>query len=311
MNNSLEKQTGGAVAIANVLSNNLPFETKAIEVRRAMVQIPEVGKALAPIEKLVFSASTKTQIVDIPDNVLVEKVGSLLRNIALDVGYSLPDRNDWAYICARLMDYFKSYFAQLTLAEIKLSFELLSTGELDDYLPHDRDGKAERKHYQQFNIEYFGRVLNAYKKKQSEVISKAFIALPAPKRELTETIAYRNRIRWVTIYSYLHYKYVGKIPALSDVWIMLAYECLANVGLAVPVEITANDKKAAFEHLMQRIARGFINQYTAHHIRKQGVEHEEVAGGAFWLARANALKATFELMQSEEIQIDNYLRYEK
>lgn len=308
MNNLPEKKQETALTVATLLS--APSGAKAVEVRRVMTQIPEVAKALSPVEKMVFAASTKTQICDIPDNVLVEKVGSLLRNIAIDVGYTLPDRNDWGYICTRLMDYFKNYFSQLTLAEIKLSFELLSTGELDEYLPHDKGGNAERKHYQQFNIEYFGRVLNAYKRKQCGVIGKAFIALPPPDKEPSETKSFRNRVRWVTVYSFLHYKYLGRLPELSDVWIMLVYECLDRVGLAVPVEITANDKQAAFNNVMQRIARGFVNQYTAHHIRKQGVEHEDVAGGAFWIARANALNATFEMMQKKEVQLIKYLKYE-
>ena len=40
---------------------------KAIDVRRAMVELPEVAKALTPVEKYIFVASTKKQIAEIDD----------------------------------------------------------------------------------------------------------------------------------------------------------------------------------------------------------------------------------------------------
>ena len=36
--------------------------TKAIEVRRRMVQLPDVAKALTPVEKYIFVASTKNRL---------------------------------------------------------------------------------------------------------------------------------------------------------------------------------------------------------------------------------------------------------
>ena len=48
---------------------------KAIEVRRAMVELPEVAKALTPVEKYIFVASTKKQIAEIDDETLIAKTG--------------------------------------------------------------------------------------------------------------------------------------------------------------------------------------------------------------------------------------------
>lgn len=73
----------------------------------------------------------------------------------------------------------------MTLADIKLAFELATTGELDDYLPKDSQGNPDRKHYQQFNADYFAKILNAYRRKQNGVIHKAYKAVPEPKKELT------------------------------------------------------------------------------------------------------------------------------
>lgn len=159
---------------------------KAIDVRRAMVELPEVAKSLSGVEKYIFAASTKMQIADIDDGTLIDKTGQMFRFIAMDVGYIIPTNSeDWAYICTRLLDILKKYYSQMTLADIKLAFELATTGELDDYLPKDSQGNPDKKHYQQFNADYFAKILNAYRRKQNGVIHKAYKALPEPKKELT------------------------------------------------------------------------------------------------------------------------------
>lgn len=145
----------------------------------------------------------------------------MFRFIAMDVGFIIPteNRDDWTYICTRLLDLLKRYYSQLTLSEVKLAFELLITGELDDYLPKDRDGNAERKHYQQFNADYFAKVLNAYRRKQNGVIHKAYKALPEPKKELTpqQIRQFEIQRQWRNRYIFLCYKYTGKlILGLTD-----------------------------------------------------------------------------------------------
>ena len=62
---------------------------KAIEIRRKMVQLPEVAKALTPVEKYIFVASTKKQIAEIDDETLIAKTGQMFRFIAMDVGRSI------------------------------------------------------------------------------------------------------------------------------------------------------------------------------------------------------------------------------
>lgn len=151
-----------------------------------MLQLPEVAKSLSGVEKYIFAASTKMQIADIDDGTLIAKTGQMFRFIAMDVGYIIPTNpEDWAYICTRLLDILKKYYSQMTLADIKLAFESATTGELDDYLPKDSQGNPDKKHYQQFNADYFAKILNAYRRKQNGVIHKAYKALPEPKKELT------------------------------------------------------------------------------------------------------------------------------
>ena len=305
---AIEKKENTALEIYNTKPG-----TKAIEVRRRMMKLPEVAKALNPVEKYVFAASTKTPIAEIDDAKLVENLSLLFKRIAMDVGYIIPqNENDWNYIQSRLLDLLKRYYSQLTLSEVKLAFELLITGELDDYLPKDRDGNAERKHYQQFNADYFAKILNAYRRKQNGVIHKAYKALPEPKKELTpeEKRYYHNQTVARCREVFLQYKYTGRfVLGITDG--MLIYDWLRKLGFANEVAGTEDDRKQAFARYMQRVARGFVNKYEAYHVQRKGTDAPELDFTAYEIARDKEIAQTFDRMIADELQIDNYLDFWK
>lgn len=286
---------------------------KAIDVRRAMVELPEVAKALTPVEKYIFVASTKKQIAEIDDETLIAKTGQMFRFIAMDVGYIIPTNpEDWAYICTRLLDILKKYYSQMTLADIKLAFELATTGELDDYLPKDSQGNPDKKHYQQFNADYFAKILNAYRRKQNGVIHKAYKALPEPKKELTpeEKRYYHNQTVARCREVFLQYKYTGRfVLGITDG--MLIYDWLRKLGFANEVAGTEDDRKQAFARYMQRVARGFVNKYEAYHVQRKGTDAPELDFTAYEIARDKEIARTFDRMIADELQIDNYLDFWK
>lgn len=298
-----------AVAIAIY---NPPPGTKAIAIRRQMVELPEVAKALTPVEKYIFAASTKTQICEIDDETLVAKTGQMFRFIAMDVGFRIPtEANDWAYMCTRLLDILKKYYSQMTLADIKLAFELATTGELNEFLPRDSNGNPDKNHYQQFNADYFAKILNAYRKKQNGTISKAYAALPEPKREISpeQKKQYHNETVERCRDTFLRYKYTGKFDAgmFGD---MFVYNWLHAVGLADDVAETEDDRKTALSRYMQRVAAGWVNRYTAEHVRRDGTKSREIDYTAFEVARLKEIKKAFDRMITDELQVDNYLKYE-
>lgn len=306
MNNLPEKADTQNVALA--IYNAKPG-TMAIDIRRKMVQLPEVAKALTLVEKYIFAASTKTQISEMDDGVLVSKTAQMFRFIAMDVGYIIPqNENDWAYIQTRLVDILKRYYSYLTLADIKLAFELATTGELDDYLPKDSQGNPDKKHYQQFNADYFAKILNAYRRKQNGVIHKAYKALPEPKKELTpeEKRYYHNQAVARCREVFLLYKYTGRFElGITDG--MLIYDWLRKLGFANEVAGTEDDRKQAFARYMQRVARGFVNKYEAYHVRRKGADAPELDFTAYEIARDKEIARTFDRMIADELQIDNYL----
>ena len=304
-------ETVNTQSVALAIYNPTPG-TKAIDMRRQMLQLPEVAKSLSGVEKYIFAASTKMQIADIDDGTLIAKTGQMFRFIAMDVGYIIPTNpEDWAYICTRLLDILKKYYSQMTLADIKLAFELATTGELDDYLPKDSQGNPDKKHYQQFNADYFAKILNAYRRKQNGVIHKAYKALPEPKKELTpqQISQFEIQRQWRNRYIFLCYKYTGKlILGLNDD--MFLYEWLQKCGLADDVQVKEDDRKEAFARYMQRVARGMINQYTAFQVRREGTESPEIDFTAFEVARKKEIIKAFDRMIAEEMQVDNYMRFQ-
>lgn len=306
MNNLPQKINAENVALE--IYNPKPGTT-AIEIRRKMVQLPEVAKALTQVEKYVFAASTKTQISEMDDATLVGKTKQMFRFIAMDVGYIIPqDETDWAYIQTRLVDILKRYYSYLTLADIKLAFELATTGELDEYLPRDSQGNPDKKHYQQFNADYFAKILGAYRKKQNEVVGKAYKALPEPKKEMTpeEKRYYHNRREARNRIVFLRYKYTGKITfEIGDE--MFLFEWLKKIGYAEEVNATEDDRKQAFAKYMQRAAIGLINQYTACNVRRKGIDSPEIDYTAYEVARKKEITRAFDRMITDEIYIDDYL----
>lgn len=112
---AIEKKENTALEIYNTKPG-----TKAIEVRRRMVQLPEVAKALNPVEKYVFAASTKTPIAEIDDAKLVENLSLLFKRIAIDVGYIIPQKKMVGIIYnPRLLDILKRYYSDMTLAVLR------------------------------------------------------------------------------------------------------------------------------------------------------------------------------------------------
>ena len=283
--------------------------TKAIDVRRQVILLPEVSKALTQVEKYVLEASTKTQIAELDDKIFAEKAAQILRFVAMDVGYNIPQNaTDWGYIQIRLLDIIKRYYSQLTLTDLKLAFELATTGELDYYLPKDSKGKPDKNHYQNFNADYFAKILNAYKRKQSEVVEKAYNAVPKPEKKISDAeIKYYERIRIETNQRiFLRYKYRGEL-VFGSVDEMLVYNWLVAVGLANPVTETEQDRKQALARFLDKAARNMVEPYKVYDVKKRGIDSPEINFNAFEIARRREIIKTFDYMIENEIYVNNYL----
>ena len=281
----------------------------AIDTWRRMLKIPEVAKALSPVETHVLTASTKLQISEMDDQAIVDNCAQILHFVAKDVGYIIPSNvAEWSYTQTRLVDILKRYYSYLTLADVKLAFELATIGELDEYLPQDAHGNPDRKHYQQFNADYLSKILNAYRRKQNDVLSKAFAVLPKNQTDITpeKKIYYRKQREARNRHLYLKYKYTGELSSdFSDE--MFLYGWLLKIGFAEKVKATESDRRQAFAQYMHRASKGMINQYTAINVRRKGIESPEIDYMAFEIARKKEIIKAFDRMVSDEVQIEKML----
>lgn len=276
----------------------------AIETRRKMVELPEITKALTPVEYSVFLASTKTRIKDLTPGEVADKLKKLLRFIAIDVGYRIPDNaTDWAYTQTRLFDLLQKYYGKLTLTEIKLAFELALVGELNKYLPKDGQGNPDTKHYQNFNAEYFSKILNAYIKRQNEICAKAYDALPKQLPSVDKSNS-DNFIKNLCRGVFLQYKYRGRFE--DTIGNKLVFDWLDEIGYISAFVISEADEIRAFEIYKQDIIKGFENRLKSNYILKHR-ESTEIQARAYIVARNKAMRKAFDEMIKEEINIEDYL----
>lgn len=285
--------------------------TSAIAIRRAIAQTPVINQ-LNAIERSVFIASTAKVASEYNDVELVAELGNVLKWIAKDVGVRNTDTNDWKISVVRFAQILKRYYASYSINDVKMAFELMVTGELNEYLPKDRFGNPDKEHYQMFNADYFCKVLNAYKAYRKCVIDKVAEIVPKPVQERPnekEDAYFLNKAKAQIIAAYMHYKYRGRLPKISPIMEMLAYEELAKVGLAGSVEVTADEQRMILQRTLLELTQT-QRIYDRNNVQAQGIRAPEIKFPAYALARRKALERTFAEMVKNEIQIKDYINIE-
>ena len=277
---------------------NLPEKTNNAVVIRKSIPVDVVSR-LNPIDRDIWVASTKKPISEYSPEELTNHVGKLSAMIAKDAGIKQID----AYSATRFVDILRKYYYTLSLSEIKTAFELGMTGQLDEYLPKDKNGHPDRHHYQSFSLDYVTKILNAYKRKFSDVETKVYTSLPAPKKVVTdrEKQFYINQFRESLRKIFIVYKYKGIIDGrMND---FLVYDALERMGYAEPIKVTPVDMKCAVSRLINKQHKGVLNDFIGSCIRSMGVKHDSVPHEALILARIRAIRETFDYMIKNEISI--------
>lgn len=279
-----------------------------VAIRRDMAKNPAVMEALEPVERAVFLASTGKTFADYSGPELAAELKTALKWICKDVGYRTTDESDMQYLVVRTAEILKRYYANLSIKDFRIAFEMSITGELDDFLPRGRDGQADRNHYQQFNAEYVCKILNAYKGRRGWIMKKAFESVPKQEQEPSPEHKkfYRNGVRKDCINAFIQYKYRGYF-SFTPVMEMLCYNILASVGLADEIVVTVAEQKEIWKRCVWEFAkRGMVGDINR--LKKDGYNAPGIDYGAFTLARRKALIKTFDWMVENEIQITDYIK---
>lgn len=280
----------------------------AVELRRELAAMPEVLAVLDPVEKAVFLSSTAKTIAEYEAGELSRELAKALRFILKDIGYRSNDEGELSYIIVRLCEILKRYYDGFTIKDFRLAFEMSLTGELDEFLPKDRNGQPDRNHYQQFNADYVCKILNAYKGRRAWILRKANEA--AQRHEVqpqTDNPSGRKNTRKECAAAFLYYKYHGRMPAwVTPLGIMLYYNLLASVGLAD--EMTATEEEKAFA--LQKTITQLSNRGQFIRAKRASIEqhaNRDVQHELLLTMRRKALESTFAYIAESEKQLNKYI----
>lgn len=279
-----------------------------VVVRREMMRDPAVLRALDPVEKAVFLASTAKTVKEYTPQELANELKNTLVWIAKDVGYRPTDEADRQYIVIRTTELLRRYYDGLTLKDFRMAFEMSITGQLDDYLPRTRYGKPDRGHYQQFNAEYVCKILDAYKARRGAVLKKAFESVETPEQAPADGLKseYRKAAIDDLCENFAQYKETGDLNTtpMAD---LVFYNILSEYGLAVPVEVTAEDQKQIWQKTVNAYSRrGMIGDVNR--LKANGTGDPELEGGAYTIARHRAIKAVFGKLIEQGRTIEDFVK---
>ena len=296
----------------SVMVHTPPPGTTAIAIRRAIAQTPAIVDKLEPIERSVFLASTAKVAQEYDDRELAATMADTLKWVAKDIGIRDTESPDWKITIVRFVQILKRYYPLFSVKDIRMAFELMVTGELNEYLPKDRYGNPDKEHYQMFNADYFCKILNAYREYRKTVINKVAGMVPKPVKQTNEAENryYRNQTRKDTIAAFLFFKYRGYMPELSPIMEMLAYQELATVGLAEPFDVTPQEQQIILRRTLFELTQCKMFG-DKKRVEQQGINAPDIQYDAYRLARYKALKRTFAEMVAEEIQITDYIKIEQ
>lgn len=283
-----------------IMGNTNAIAPSVTDIKAKMLKMHEVVSVLTPIEKRIIEAGSKKLIKDLNVTEMEAGVTALTPIITSDIGI----KNVGQFVVKRFSEILRTYFGGLTLREVRLAFELCAVGELDEFLPLDSKGNPDKAHYQSFDTMYISKVLNAYKKRKREADYKAYIALPAPKQEMTqETKYFYSRVAKEKIIAiFLQYKYKGILP-WDNINEFLIYKKLEAIGYAEPIEIIQADMKAGVARLIRKAQMGVINEFIGECIRHLQTKHSDVPREALIIAKQRAIKQSFDRIINEEIQL--------
>ena len=264
-----------------------------VELRRELIGNATVMGALTPVERAVFLASTAKTIAEFTPTGLANELRTALKWICKDVGYRLQDDGDAQYLIIRTSEILKRYYPKLTLKDFRMAFEMSITGQLDEFLPRTRDGKADRGHYQQFNAEYVCKILDAYAGRRGSVLKKAFEAIETPTNTIEDDDKreYRREAIKDLYEAFESYRETGRLET-SAVADLVFWNILSEHGLAVPVTVTPDEQKAVWQRTINHYARrGMVGDVNE--LKRNGINDPRLEHGSFVLARHKALERIF------------------
>lgn len=226
-------------------------ENPVIKDRQLMLKVPEVLVKLSPIESIVTEATTKPIIKELPPKYIVDQIAILVPMICKDLGITKwnDSKEKQQYTLTRFYQAVTRYYTSLSVNSIKLAFDMLAVGQLDDYLPKDRNQQPDKNHYGEFSFEFYTRILNAYVKKSADVWGKVRLCLPKKEEVISEQQRKENKNNLVNDLYEAFYNYkINKIEPSFD--LAVHFNELISLGLLEKKKYSSKSVDAAYKRLL-------------------------------------------------------------
>ena len=175
---------GELATIPKDISEN--FKTLTVQ-RQEISTNQQVINNVTPTESIILIAGSNVMIASMEAQQFKEQMVKVLKEVARDVGITYW--NDNVKMKERIpgiMAFALSFYRDMTINDIKTAFDLSITDKLDEYLPKDKFGQPENKHFQEFGKEYFGRVMKAYRLLKRKTWNNAKKLLPEPREVVSD-----------------------------------------------------------------------------------------------------------------------------
>lgn len=188
----------------------------------------------------IVNAAKAKSVTEYSATDLAKELNCLFGFIIKDIGLKQPSEHEYKYFILRITNILSQYYSRLTIAEIKLAFEMLIIGRL---------GQIE--HYQQLSVDYVCKVLNAYKILQQKAFTNAVKLLPKPAPKSLPVAVPDPKSVCRKIFE--HYKETGELKFGIHEDVVIGNFLQEKKAIPV-IEITDEDKANAIQRVLREVA---------------------------------------------------------
>lgn len=237
-------------------------------------------KRLSSDDANIITAAKGTPVDEYSTSGLATELNCLFSFIIKDIGLKSQNENEYKYFILRLTNIIAKYYPKLTIAEIKLAFEMLIIGRL---------GQIE--HYQQLSVDYVCKVLNAYKILQQKAFANAVKLQPKPAPKSLPVVVPKPETVCRKIYE--HYKETGelKFGIHEDV---IVVKFLQEKKAIPAIKITDEDKSQAISRVLREVAEGKRPEIQGVWAKKNKLSDRELEPPSYTNALYRIIKKYFD-----------------
>lgn len=273
------------------------------EQKALLIENEEIKNSFSKVDYRVAVAGTKKPINSLSDDEIIRSVSSFLNLQILSLGIRNFSDSQKSIVSTMMVKDLKNYFGTMTIEDLGLSFDLLPVGVLDEFLPINKHGQPDRECYQDFNRNFYMKVLNAYKAHKSKVWSQVCKVSIEDRKSLTEAEKQENRDFLVRDIKEKFEKFIkdGKRPDFLVPHLVIDF--FKENGFVSDIKISQEDKKAAFVNLM---GRNFKSEWDKRKINSGDPDGKiQIASERFAMFRE--IDRIFSEMKETGISIDDIL----